>query len=214
MFFFLFCLCLCRARYEIPDGMSQMFEIMKIKTNLNFIYQLISVYLSLFWPEPTTQVTSQAPSPLSFFLKPRTAPSSSSSRPALPTTPPKPASALLQSGLPWQPSARREQGALRGEQFLPGQEPQGQLPPPRADWVQLACVCFAAGGGCTVHPWAAGHQTWAERTHLYPRFSHQDAKSQWPEGDRAVNPPPSPNHTTSNTAPSWKHLSDADIVVL
>lgn len=59
MLFFLFCICVtmcyflcwCIAGYEIPGGMSQMFDI-EIKTNLNYIYQLISVSLSFCQSQP------------------------------------------------------------------------------------------------------------------------------------------------------------------
>lgn len=168
----------------------------------------IKITNSLFLPEPTTEVTPQAPSPLPFFLKPRT--TSSSSRPALPSHPPQPLSALLQSGLPWCSRARREQGALWGEQLRPGEEPQAQLPPPRTDRVQLARFCSTESRGCSVHPRTVVHQTRPEWTHLYTCLPHQDAKPQRPEGDRAVK---LPNHTTSNMASSWKHLQDADIVL-
>lgn len=166
-------------------------ELVEIKKNIEASsFKIIRSTVSLFLTtESTTQVTPQAPSPLTFFLKSRTAASSSSSRPALPSPPPQPPSAPVQSGLLWGSRARRQQGAPRGEQLRPGQKPQGQLSPPWTDRVQLACVCFTAGGGCSVHPRTAWHQTRAEWTHFYPSLPHQDAKPQRPEGDSAVNPP-------------------------
>ncbi|KAG7215264.1 hypothetical protein INR49_022641 [Caranx melampygus] len=67
---------------------------------------------------------------LTFILQSRTASSSSSSRPALPSPPPQSPAALLQTRLPRGSRPRREQGALRGERCRPAQEPQAQLPPP------------------------------------------------------------------------------------